>query len=59
MTEYPLTTTYLLRQAQRKREEARSVLADLKGWLLQGLCVCGECGHVLGCQQKHAKDRRY
>ncbi len=38
--------------AQKKRREARHVRKTVRHWLLQGRCVCGECGHVLGCQQQ-------
>jgi len=46
-------------QAQRRRESARSVLANPKGWLLQGMCFCGQCGHVLKCLHKRPRDPRY
>ena len=39
-------------RAQKRREDARSVLVDPKGWLLQGMCFCGQCGHVLKCMRK-------
>jgi site-specific DNA recombinase len=45
--------------AQQKRENARSVLADPKGWLLQGMCFCGQCGHVLKCMRKKPREPRY
>ena len=45
--------------AQQKREKARSVLADPKGWLLQGMCFCGQCGHVLKCVRKKPGEPRY
>ena len=45
--------------AQQKREKARSVLADPKGWLLQGMCFCGQCGHVLKCMRKKPGEPRY
>jgi len=46
-------------QAQQRRENARSVRADPKGWLLQGMCFCGECGHVLKCIRKKPSENRY
>ena len=46
-------------KAQDKRETARSILATPKGWLLQGMCFCGLCGHVLKCQKKKAKQPAY
>ncbi|MFC1902562.1 recombinase family protein [Chloroflexota bacterium] len=55
----PIIDQDMWEAAQEKRQGARSMRRNPKNWLLQGLCVCGECGHVLGCQQKHAKDRRY
>ena len=45
--------------AQQKREQARSVANDPKGWLLQGMCYCGLCGHVLKCVHKRHQDRSY
>jgi site-specific DNA recombinase len=45
--------------AQEKRLKARHVRRSVRHWLLQGLCVCGECGHVLGCIQKDQTERRY
>jgi len=45
--------------AQEKRLKARIIRRQPRNWLLQGLCICGECGHVLGCQQKDATERRY
>ncbi len=50
-------TTWQL--AQERREKSRSVLADPKGWLLQGMCFCGQCGHVLKCEQKKKEAHRY
>jgi site-specific DNA recombinase len=46
-------------QAQQKRESARSVLAEPKGWRLQGMCFCGKCGHALKCVRKRAGEYRY
>ena len=46
-------------QAQQKREDARSLLADPKGWLLQGMCFCGKCGHVLKCMRKRPGEPGY
>jgi len=45
--------------AQERREKARSMLADPRGWLLQGMCFCGQCGHVLKCVQKIPREPRY
>jgi len=45
--------------AQQRRENARSVLADPKGWLLQGMCFCGQCGRVLKCLRKKPRKPRY
>ncbi len=45
--------------AQQKRLKARRVRGVARGWLLQGICFCGECGWVLTCQQKNAKEHRY
>jgi site-specific DNA recombinase len=45
--------------AQERRATARSVLADPKGWLLQGMIFCGECGLGLKCIQKRNSEYRY
>ena len=45
--------------AQIKRRQARRIRNSGRPWVLQGRCVCGECGRVLGCQQKDATERRY
>ena len=45
--------------AQEKRERARSMLANPRGWLLQGMCFCGQCGHVLKCLHKKPQEPRY
>jgi len=45
--------------AQQKREHARSLIVDPKGWLLQGMCYCGQCGHVLQCSRKKPQEHRY
>jgi site-specific DNA recombinase len=46
-------------KAQQRRENARGVQADPKGWLLQGMCFCGDCGHVLKCVKKRRSAYRY
>jgi len=46
-------------RAQHKRENARRVLRKAKGWLLQGMCICGKCGHVLKCLHQKPKEPRY
>jgi hypothetical protein len=46
-------------KAQKRREDARGVQADPKGWLLQGMCFCGDCGHVLKCMRKKLSEYRY
>ncbi len=45
--------------AQRKRQKARSIRKNAHNWLLQGMCVCGECGHTLSCIQKKPTKPRY
>jgi site-specific DNA recombinase len=45
--------------AQERREKARSVLVNPRGWLLQGMCFCGQCGHVLKCLRKKPREPRY
>jgi len=44
---------------QEKRVKARHIRRDARHWLLQGLCICGECGHILSCIQKDRTERRY
>jgi site-specific DNA recombinase len=55
----PLIDESTWQQAQKRREDARSVLADPKGWLLQGICFCGKCGHVLKCMRKKPGEPSY
>ena len=55
----PIIDESTWQQAQQKREDARSVLADPKGWLLQGMCFCGKCGHVLKCMRKRPGEPSY
>jgi len=45
--------------AQQRRETARSLLTSPKGWLLQGMCFCGQCGHTLKCTHKKPVQPRY
>ena len=49
----------LWEHAQRRREEARTILADPKGWLLQGMVFWGMGGHVLKCLRKRPKEPAY
>jgi site-specific DNA recombinase len=46
-------------KAQAKREEARTVRRDSKGWLLQGLVYCGDDGHILKCVKVSPKHPAY
>lgn len=46
-------------KAERQRHSARQVRGKIRYWLLQGMCVCGICGHVLGCEKKKGKQPRY
>jgi len=55
----PLIDGTMWQRAQDRREEARSLLRDPKGWLLQGMVSCGECGLGLKCVQKRDSDYRY
>jgi site-specific DNA recombinase len=36
--------------AQEKCVKVRHIRGNPRNWLLQGRCICGECGHVLSCQ---------
>ena len=47
------------RQVQQRRDNARSLLADPRDWLLQGMCFCGQCGHVLKCMRKRPGEHGY
>jgi hypothetical protein len=46
-------------QAQKKRENARKVIRNPRSWLLQGMCFCGQCGHVMSCVHKKHEEPRY
>ena len=46
-------------KAQIKRENARHVRGEIRGWLLQGICTCGLCGRLLSCSQKKGEKFRY
>jgi len=45
--------------AQQKRENARTLITEPKGWLLQGMCYCGQCGRILKCVHKRREDPKY
>jgi len=45
--------------AQRNRKQARSIKKEVHDWLLQGIGVCGLCGHVLHCRQAKSNKPRY
>jgi site-specific DNA recombinase len=46
-------------KAEQQRHKARSVRGKARNWLLQGMCVCGICGHKLGCDKKKGTQPRY
>lgn len=46
-------------RAERQRHKARKVRGEVRNWLLQGICVCGICGHVLKCEKKNGSKPRY
>jgi site-specific DNA recombinase len=46
-------------QARQQRLRARKVQGEVRDWLLQGICVCGLCGHMLRCQQKTGSKQRH
>lgn len=48
----PIINEATWEMAQEKRIKARNIRRNAKHWLLQGLCVCSECGHILSCIQK-------
>jgi site-specific DNA recombinase len=55
----PIIDEEMWDMAQTRCREARHVRRKVRHWLLQGLCICGECGHILSCQQKDTSERRY
>jgi len=46
-------------KAEQQRHNARQVRGQVRSWLLQGICVCGICGHKLGCEKKKGNQPRY
>jgi len=46
----PIITQELWNKTQTRLKEARKVRQDPRGWLLQGLVTCGECGRTLSCE---------
>jgi site-specific DNA recombinase len=46
-------------KVEQQRHKARQVRGKVRPWLLQGICVCGVCGHKLGCQKKKGIQPRY
>jgi site-specific DNA recombinase len=46
-------------KAKKKRENARRVRGEIRGWPLQGLCTCGLCGRQLSCSQKKGEKSRH
>ncbi|MFC2058735.1 recombinase family protein [Chloroflexota bacterium] len=49
---------YLWAAAQNRRKTARTVRQKNGKWLLQGLVVCGNCGHSYYCYHKDGNHRR-
>ncbi len=46
-------------KAEQKRHKARSIRGKTLNWLLQGMCVCGICGHTLKCVTRKGTKARY
>ena len=46
-------------KAEQQRHKARQIRGKPRNWLLQGMCVCGICGHKLGCDKKKGTKPRY
>ena len=46
-------------KAEKKRQSARHVQGEIRGWLLQGIGTCGLCGRKLSCSQKKKEYRYY
>ncbi|MBU2608920.1 MAG: zinc ribbon domain-containing protein [Chloroflexi bacterium] len=55
----PLIANITWELSRQRRGNARLVLKESKGWLRQGMCFCGRCGHVLKCLRKKPKEPRY
>ena len=53
-----ITDNVIWEAAQDRRKTARTVRQKNGKWLLQGLVVCGNCGHSYYCYQKDDKHRR-
>jgi site-specific DNA recombinase len=54
-----IVTETIWEKAQRRRLQARQVRGESRNWLLQGLCVCGLCGHRYKCHQNSRTKLRY
>ena len=46
-------------KAEKKRQSARHVRGEIRGWLLQGIGTCGLCGRKLSCSQKKGEKSRH
>ena len=46
-------------KVEQRRHNSRRVRGEVSFWLLQGICVCGLCGHKLGCEKKKGPKPRY
>ncbi len=46
-------------KVEQQRHNARQKRGQVRHWLLQGMCVCGICGHKLGCEKKKGPRERY
>ena len=46
-------------KAEQQRHKARQIRGKPRNWLLQGMCICGICGHKLGCDKKKGTKLRY
>jgi site-specific DNA recombinase len=46
-------------KVEHQRHKARIARGKVRNWLLQGMCVCGICGHLLKCVHKKGTKPRY
>jgi site-specific DNA recombinase len=46
-------------KVEQQRHKTRSVRGKTRNWLLQGMCVCGICGHTLKCVKSKGTKARY
>ncbi|MFC1944698.1 recombinase family protein [Chloroflexota bacterium] len=55
----PIAPEAIWETAQRKRPEKNRIKKNTKSWLLQGMGICGLCGHRLACRQRDPNSKRW